>query len=130
MHGGMSMENPEQPNPTPPSNDLIDELHNLGKNLKELLQTAWEREERKKAQKDIETGLNELAKTLSQAANEFSQSPTGQTLKADLQDLQQRIQTGEVETKVRTEVVSALRAANEGLKKAATGVKPPEEKQK
>ena len=124
------MENPEQSNTTPPSNDLLDELHNLGNNLKALLQSAWESEERKKTQKEIETGLNELAKTLSQAANEFSQSPTGQTLKADLQDLQQRIQTGEVETKVRSEVVSALRAANEGLKKATTGVKPPEEKQK
>jgi hypothetical protein len=124
------MENPEQSNTTPPSNDLLDELHNLGNNLKTLLQSAWESEERKKTQKEIETGLNELAKTLSQAANEFSQSPTGQTLKADLQDLQQRIQTGEVETKVRSEVVSALRAANEGLKKATTGVKPPEEKQK
>jgi len=124
------MENPEQPNTTPPSNDLLDELHNLGNNLKALLQSAWESEERKKTQKDIETGLNELAKTLSQAANEFTQSPTGQTLKADLQDLQQRIQTGEVETKVRTEVVSALRTANEGLKKATTGVKSPEEKQK
>ena len=123
------MENPEQSNTTPPSNDLLDELHNLGNNLKALLQSAWESEERKKTQKEIETGLNELAKTLSQAANEFSQSPTGQTLKADLQDLQQRIQTGEVETKVRSEVVSALRAANEGLKKATTGVKPPEEKQ-
>jgi hypothetical protein len=124
------MDNPEQPKSTPSSNELIDELHNLGNNLKELLQTAWRSEERKKTQKEIETGLDELAKTLSQAANEFSQSPTGQTLKADLQDLQQRIQTGEVETKVRTEVVSALRAANEGLKKATTGVKPPEEKQK
>jgi len=124
------MENPEQPNSTPPSNELLDELHNLGKNLKELLQSVWEKEERKKAQKEIETGLNELARTFSQAANEFSQSPTGQTLKADLQDLNQRIQTGEVEAKVRTEVVSALRAANEGLRKAATGVKPPENEQK
>jgi DNA-binding SARP family transcriptional activator len=119
------MENPEQPHSTPPSNDLLDELHNLGKNLKELLQAVWEKDERKKAQKEIETGLNELAKTFSQAANEFSQSPTGQTLKADLKDINQRIQTGEVEAKVRTEVVSALRAANEGLKKATTGVKPP-----
>jgi hypothetical protein len=124
------MENPEQPNPTPPSDDLLGELHSLGKNLKELLQTAWQRDERKKAQSEIETGLNDLVKTLSQAANDFAQSPTGQTLKADIQDLQQRIQTGEVETKVRTEVVSALRAANEGLKKATTGVKSPEEKQK
>ena len=95
-----------------------------------LLQAAWETEERKKAQKEIEAGLNDLAKTLSQAANDFAQSPTGQTLKADIKDLGQRIQTGEVETKVRNEVVSALRVANEGLKKATTSKQPSEEEQK
>ena len=124
-YGGYMTTNPEQPSSKPSSNELFDELHNLGKNLKDLLQSVWEREERKKVQSEIETGLNDLAKTLSQAANDFAQSQTGQTLKSDIQDLQQRIQTGEVETKVRSEVVSALRMANEGLKKASSGVKPP-----
>ena len=124
------MDNPEQPKTEPSSDEIWNELHNLGKNLKELLQAAWETEERKKAQKEIEAGLNDLAKTLSQAANDFAQSPTGQTLKADIKDLGQRIQTGEVETKVRNEVVSALRAANEGLKKATTSKQPSEVEQK
>lgn len=120
------MENPEQPKTEASSGEILDELHNLGKNLKDLLQSAWESEERKKAQKEIETGLNDLLRTLSQTANDFAQSPTGQTLKADIEDLHQRIQTGEVEKKVRDEVVTALRMANEGLKKAAAGNQPDE----
>lgn len=118
------MENPEQPKTEASSGEILDELHNLGKNLKDLLQSVWESEERKKAQKEIETGLNDLLRTLSQTANDFAQSPTGQTLKADIEDLHQRIQTGEVEKKVRDEVVAALRMANEGLKKATTGNQP------
>jgi len=121
------MENPEQPKTEATSDELLNELRNLGKNLKELLQTAWESEDRKKVQKDIETGLNDLVKTLSQAANDFAQSPAGQTLKSDIEDLKERIQTGEVEKKVRDEAVSALRAANEGLKKAVKTKQPPEE---
>lgn len=121
------MDNPEQPKTEAASDEILKELRNLGNNLKELLQSAWESEERKKAQKDIEAGLNDLAKTLSQAANDFAQSPTGQTLKADIKDFHERVRTGEVETKVRSEVVSALRAANEGLKKATKTKQPPEE---
>ena len=121
------MDNPEQPKTESSSDEILNELRNLGNNLKELLQSVWESEERKKAQKDIETGLNDLVKTLSQAANDFAQSPTGQTLKSDLKDLHERIQTGEVETKVRDEVASALRAANEGLKKATKTKQPPGE---
>ena len=122
------MENPEQPNTEASSGEILDELHNLGKNLKDLLQSAWESEERKKAQKEIETGLNDIIHTLSQTANDFVQSPTGQTLKADIEDLHQRIQTGEVEKKVRDEVVTALRMANEGLKKAVPDKQPEEKK--
>jgi hypothetical protein len=120
------MENPEQPKTEASSGEILDELHNLGKNLKDLLQSVWESEERKKAQQEIETGLNDLLRTLSQTANDFAESPTGKTLKADLEDLHQRIQTGEVEKKVRNEVVTALRMANEGLKKATVSQQPAE----
>jgi len=105
--------------------EVLDELRELGRNLRSLLQTAWESDERKKMQGEIETGLNDLYNTLHQAARDFSEGPTGQTLKSDLEDLGQRIRSGDVEAKVRSEVLSALRAANEGLKKASTAKTPP-----
>jgi hypothetical protein len=122
------MDTPEQPKSS--SDEIVNELRDLGNNLKNILQSVWESEERKKTQKDIENGLNELATTLSKTANDFANSPTGQTLKADVADFQQRVRTGEVETKVRNEVLSALRAANDGLKKAAPREEPPSERSK
>ncbi len=123
------MDNPNPTTTNPPPNEIADELRELGKNLQALLRSAWESEERKKVQSELQTGLNELGKSISQAAAEFSQSPAGQTLKADIEDLHQRIQSGEVETKVRSEVLSALRAANEGLKRTTKKPGPPPDSQ-
>jgi 5'-deoxynucleotidase YfbR-like HD superfamily hydrolase len=109
------------------ASDILDELRELGQNLRTLLQSAWESDERKKLQQEIETGVNDLYASLSQAVNEFSSSSTGQALKSDLEDLGERIRSGEVETKVRSEVVSALRAANDSLKKASVDISGPEE---
>lgn len=108
----------------PSGDDILIELRELGKNLCEVLHSAWESEERKKLQREIETGLADLGATLSQAATEFAESPAGKTIKSDLEDLHQRIQTGEMEMKIRDEVLSALRAANSGLKKAAERTTP------
>ena len=104
-----------------PSGDVLEELRELGRNLGALLQSAWDSEERKKVQQEIETGLKDVSKSLQDLAN----SPTGQTIKADLNELNERLRTGEVEAKVRAEVLSALRLANEGLKKAAAPKEPP-----
>ena len=106
--------NPTDPNQT---SEILEEMRELGRNLRSLLQSAWESDERKKLQEEIEYGLNDLHSSLSQAAKDFSESSTGQALKSDLEDLGERIRTGEIETKVRSEVVTALRAANDGLKK-------------
>ena len=106
--------------------EVMQELRELGQNLRALLQSAWESDERKKMQGEIETGLNDLFASLSQAAKDFSESPTGQTLKSDLQDVQERIRTGEVETKIHSEVVSALRAANECLRGSVSENSPSE----
>lgn len=104
------------------SGDVLEELRELGRNLGALLQSAWESEERKKVQQEIETGLKDVSKSLQDLAN----SPTGQTIKADLNELNERLRTGEVEAKVRAEVLSALRLANDGLKKAAAPKNPPQ----
>ena len=105
-----------------PSGDILEELRELGRNLGALLQSAWESEERKKVQQEIETGLKDVSKSLQDLAS----SQTGQTIKSDLNELHERLRTGDVEAKVRAEVLSALRLANDGLKKAAAPKEPPQ----
>jgi hypothetical protein len=101
-----------------PNDNIGEQLNELGKNLREALQTAWASEERRKLQQEIEDGLANLGASLSQAAQEFSNSPTGQTLKEDVKDLHDRWRTGEVRSKARTEIVDALRKVNVELQKA------------
>jgi hypothetical protein len=108
-----------------PNDDIGDQLNELGKNLRDALRTAWESDERRKLQQEIEVGLANLGDSLSQAAKEFSNSPTGQNLKEDVKDMHERWQTGEVGTKVRSELTEALRTVNKELQKAYQKNQPP-----
>ena len=99
--------------------DLASEFRRLGKNLKETLQAAWDSEERRRLEKEIEAGLTEAAAALRGAAKDLSASPAGQHLRDELQDLGQRVRTGELETKVRQDVLRGLQAINAELERAA-----------
>jgi Ser/Thr protein kinase RdoA (MazF antagonist) len=113
-------------NPKKEPNDVAEELRQLGQNLIEALRGAWDSEERKKLLQEIEAGLGDLGATLSQATQDFSSTPTGQTLKADLNDFQERLRTGEVENKVRSEILNALKAVNRELKRTTQPSPPPD----
>lgn len=108
-----------------PNEDIGGQLNELGKNLRQVLQSAWESEERRKVQKEIEDGLANLGASLSQAARDFSSTPAGQTLKEDVEDLKARWRSGEVESKARAELSEALRKVNEELQKASRKNPPP-----
>lgn len=99
--------------------EILDELREMGKNLRDALQTAWDSEERKKLQKEIEEGLSEVSSGVRQAFSDFTDTPTGQNIKADVADFQQRVHTGEVSTKVRSEILDALRIVNNELRKVS-----------
>jgi hypothetical protein len=119
----MSENNPNDNKST--SETISDQLNELGKNLRDALQTAWSSEERRKLQQDIEEGMASLGASLSQAAKDFSNTPTGKTITEDMKDLQSRWRSGEVGSKVHTEVVDTLRRVNEELQKASRKNTPP-----
>ena len=108
-------------------NDIADELRQLGSNIKEALRGAWESQERQKLQQEIQEGLSELGNILNQAADDFKSTQTGQNLKADFDDFKERLRTGEVENKVRSEILEALQTANRELKRVTESRRPPEE---
>lgn len=103
-----------------PSDELADEFRHLGKNIMDTLAKAWERPERKQLQQEIIAGLTDLADTLKKEVEQFQESPSGQQLKTDLEDLRQRVRSGEAEATVRAELLKALRLINTELKKAAS----------
>jgi ElaB/YqjD/DUF883 family membrane-anchored ribosome-binding protein len=103
----------------PRSEDLAAEFRNLGNNLNEMFRSAWESEERKKLQQEIETGLTELGKSLNKTVDELKVSPAGQRLKTEVHDFHQRVRSGDIETELRENLVSVLRKINSELEKAA-----------
>lgn len=119
----MSETNPNE-NKTP-DDTIGKQLDELGRNLRDALQSAWASDERRKLQKEIEEGLSNLGASLSQAAKDFSNSPTGQSLKDDMKDIQERWRTGEVGSKVHSDLVEALRKVNTELQKTVKNSPPP-----
>ena len=111
------MNDQPQPEPTDTNPDLTDEFRTLGKNLVEAMRTAWESPERKRLQEEIESGLNEFGATLRQEGETFRESPTGQRLKSDFENIQERIRTGEAENRIRQELLNALKSINAELSK-------------
>ena len=99
--------------------DLDGELRSLGENLRGLFHSAWKSEDRLRFQRDIEAGVNELANSLRSAAKEFGESETGRQLKEDVEDLGERLRSGQVESTVRRDLTEVLRKVNEELGRAA-----------
>jgi gas vesicle protein len=104
----------EQPEPQEEftSGDLASEFQELGKNLKNVFVNAWESEQRKNLQQELEDGFSELGESLKQTAEEIHDSDTGQRVKAEAEDLRDRVRSGEVETKIREDILAVLHKVN------------------
>jgi hypothetical protein len=106
---------------------LSDAFHKLGVNLIETLRSAWDTPERKKLQQEVEESLISLSVTVKNELDTFNESPTGQRLKADVEDLRQRVRSGETETQVRQEILKAIQLVNTELEKASARIRRTEE---
>jgi hypothetical protein len=103
----------------PPEDRLADEFRQLGKNLTEVLRGTWDSPERKRLQQEIANGLSDLSNMVRREAEHVRESPTGQRLKAEAEEIRTRIRTGDYENKARQELISALRSINEQLQKVS-----------
>lgn len=103
-------------NPQPEEN-LTEEFRQLGRNLISALQTAWESPERKRLQQEVISGLNELGDTLRKEADVLSSSETAKKFKTNVEQIGEQIRSSEPQTKIRQELLGALRTANLELQK-------------
>ncbi|MEJ2599263.1 MAG: hypothetical protein P8Z00_13085 [Anaerolineales bacterium] len=102
----------------PPENDLAEEFRQLGKNLADAMRTAWESPERKKFQQEIEDGINTMSTSLRKEFETFFESPTGQRLRSDVEELGEHIRSGEAQQRARDELLAAIKRANMEIQQA------------
>lgn len=103
----------------PRKENLSEEFRQLGENLVGLLRAVWDSPERHDLQREIESGISELGNTVKTEVDSFSESPTGQRLKEDVETVNQKIRSGETQDKIRDELLQALKTANAELQKAS-----------
>lgn len=96
----------EQPN----ESNLAKEFRQLGDNLVKAMRAAWDSPERKRVESEISSGVSELSRTLRNEAERLTSSGVAQHVKAG---------AGEMGTRLREELVSALKVANAHLAEAA-----------
>jgi hypothetical protein len=107
-----------------PESDLTAEFRRLGENLRNTLHSAWESEERKELMQEIEGGLKALSETVEKAVNEAVESPTGKRVRSDIEDLGERVRSGEIKQELRDEWIKVMRRVNEEIEKVIDDLSP------
>lgn len=100
--------------------ELAEEFRKLGSNLKNALQAAWNSPERERLEHEIKSGLRQAADTLADLAEEAVESETGKKMRSELESLGDRVKTGELEVKIREDLLNALQKLNAELERART----------
>jgi hypothetical protein len=119
----MTEQNPQDPGTS--RGDVARELQELGRNLANILKDAWDSEERRRLHDEIREGMSDLSSTVDKAVSEFRESPTGQRMKEDIRDFKERVRAGEVDQKIRNEILTALKTVNQELERATRKTPPP-----
>jgi hypothetical protein len=101
----------------PTEENLADEFRDLGKNLAELLRTGWDNPDRKRLQQQITSGITEFGTMVKREVETFTESPSGQRFRADMDEIGERLRTPETQEKIRHELIAALQTANLELQK-------------
>lgn len=97
---------------------LRDEFRNLGENLKAIVNAAWESEERRKIQHEVEDGLNELGQAVNELLEKIQTSDVSKKVSEGVDQIGEQFRSGEAETKIRQSVLTALQTFNDELQKA------------
>ena len=98
---------------------LRDEFRSLGENIKTMVNAAWESEERKRIQHEVEDGLSELGQTLNDLLNQIQNNEVKQKVVEGVDQIGEQIRSGEAEAKVRDGLLTALQTVNAEIEKAA-----------
>jgi hypothetical protein len=112
---------------TPESERITNEFRRFGENLVHALEAAWESEERKKLTQEIEAGVKAFGSAVETTAKEAMQSAAARKAREEIEDLSDRIQSGEAAEEIREGILETLKRINADLEDAAERWKAAEE---
>lgn len=101
----------------PGEENLRQEFEALGKNLIEALHSAWGSPESRRLREEISAGLGDLSGTLKREAEELASSPAANKVRTSVEDVGEKLRSPEIHSKVRGELIGALKSVNSELQK-------------
>lgn len=98
-----------------PKDDIQSEFAKLGENIRQVVNRAWESEERIRISKEINDGMVEIGDALTRIGTDIAESPSVQQFREDVDDFSERVQSGEVGQRITDDFVSLLQTINQNL---------------
>ena len=102
------------------------ELRDLGRKFAETMQTAWNSEEKQRAEKEIREGLRSFAAEVDRVFEEIKNSQTVDKVRNETVTMREKVQSSDVSYKARSGFVQGLRWLSEELGNLATKFTPTE----
>ncbi len=101
------------------SQDLLDELARLSDKIVQMVQTAWNSEERQRMEEDLRKGVSSVTNNLEQSIKRASESQAARDVRAQTKDvaddINERMQHSDVARDLTTGLAKGLRALGDQL---------------
>jgi DNA polymerase III alpha subunit len=97
--------------------ELIDELTRLGQKFVEVVEVAWNSEQRKKIEDDLRTGLVTVAHTLEDGFKRVSNTKEAKEAVNAAEDVAEKVRTSKITVELSEALAQGLRSLSEQMEK-------------
>ena len=103
--------------------ELIDELTRLGQKFVDVVEVAWNSEQRKKIEDDLRTGLVSVANTLEDGFKRVSSTKEAQEAVNAAEDVAEKVRTSKIASELSDALAQGLRALSDQMDKLSNEMK-------
>jgi hypothetical protein len=103
--------------------ELIDELTRLGQKFVEVVEVAWNSEQRKKIEEDLRTGLVSVASNLEEGFKRVSSSKEAKGAVNAAEDVAEKVRTSKIATELTEALAEGLRTLSDQMDKLSEEMK-------
>ena len=103
--------------------ELIDELTRLGQKFVDVVEVAWNSEQRKKIEEDLRTGLVTVAGTLEDGFKRVSSTKEAQEAVNAAEEVAEKVRTSKIASELSGALAQGLRALSDQMEKLSSELK-------
>jgi hypothetical protein len=103
--------------------EIIDELTHLGQKFVEVVEVAWNSEQRKKIEEDLRTGLVSVASSLEDSFKHLSETKEAKEVVNAAEDVAGKVRSSKIASELSSALAQGLRTLSEQMDKLSEELK-------